>query len=55
MQAGATLGSLAFRDLMQERHSCSLPSERAKVKDDEATALMRRRLQMLREQNMMYD
>ena len=26
-----------------------------KVKDDETTALMRRRLQMLREQNMMYD
>ena len=54
LKAGATPGA---RRELNARQDIPVPyrlSEQ-KVKDDEATALMRRRLQMLREQNMMYD
>ena len=57
LKAGATLGAPgALRELNASK-DIPVPyrlSEQ-KVKDDETTALMRRRLQMLREQNMMYD
>ena len=57
LQAGATLGAPgALRELNASK-DIPVPYRlsESKVKDDEATALMRRRLQMLREQNMMYD
>ena len=55
MKAGADLGLPGFARDLNASKDIPVPyrlSER-KVKDDEATALMRRRLQMLREQ--MYD
>ena len=57
MQAGATLGFPGFLRDLNASKDIPVPYRlsESKVKDDEATALMRRRLQMLREQNMMYD
>ena len=57
MKAGADLGFPGFAKELNASKDIPVPYRlsESKVKDDEATALMRRRLQMLREQNMMYD
>ena len=56
MQAGADLGLPGFARDLNASKDIPVPYRlsESKVKDDEATALMRRRLQMLREQGM-YD